>query len=168
LHQPCSTARNRNPSSIHPRNKISLVIGLGMGTAVDAAAAAALPAVTVAMVFHQALEGLALGAVLAPARFLPMWKRCVMIVAYALTMPAGIAAGIALAASFDPGSVTAQGVQGALSTFSAGLLLHLSMFQLIGEELTRHDLLVRPRLAAALFAAIAAGAASMAVIALWE
>ncbi|KIZ03336.1 hypothetical protein MNEG_4624 [Monoraphidium neglectum] len=82
-------------------------------------------------------------------------------------MPIGIAIGIAVAASYDPSSPVAAGVQGALSAFSAGLLLHIGMFQLIGEEASRHDLLVRPQLAAALAAALVLGVAGMAVIALW-
>jgi hypothetical protein len=38
---------------------------------------------------------------------------------------------------------------------------------MLSEEFTRQDLLVRPGLAAALFAALAAGSASMAAIAVW-
>lgn len=46
-------------------------------------------------------------------------------------------------------------------------LFRAGMFQLIGEEASRHDLLVRPQLAAALAAALVLGVAGMAVIALW-
>jgi hypothetical protein len=50
------------------------------------------------------------------------------LVVYSLTMPIGIAIGIAVAASYDPSSPVAAGVQGALSAFSAGLLLHIGEF----------------------------------------
>jgi zinc transporter 1/2/3 len=86
---------------------------------------------------------------------------------YSLTLPAGIAIGILVASSYDAGSRLAAGLQGGLSAFSAGLLLHLGMYSMVGEELGRHDLLGRPGLAAAVFGAVGLGVGGMAVIALW-
>lgn len=86
---------------------------------------------------------------------------------YSLTMPAGIAAGIAAASTFDPASPAAAAAQGALSCVSAGMLLHIALYALIGEEASRHDLLVRPGLAAGVFAAVAAGIGCMALLAVW-
>ncbi|GBF95975.1 zinc-nutrition responsive transporter [Raphidocelis subcapitata] len=143
----------------------SVILGLGIGIMADDPAG--LPPLIAAMAFHQALEAVALGSVLAAALLVPRWKKAAMIVIYSLTMPLGIAAGIGVASTFDPASPAAAAVQGALSCFSAGLLLHIAMYTMIGEEASRHDLLVRPALAAGVFGAVAAGVGCMALLAVW-
>jgi zinc transporter 1/2/3 len=71
---------------------------------------------------HQGLEGLALGSVLALTRF-PLVKKVLMVAAYSLTTSVGIAIGIAVSQGYDPDSVTAKAVQGALNGVSGGMLL---------------------------------------------
>lgn len=46
-------------------------------------------------------------------------------------------------------------------------VLYVGVYQLIAEEFQRRDLLVRPRLAAALFAALLAGVFAMCVVGIW-
>jgi zinc transporter 1/2/3 len=118
------------------------------------------------MVFHQLLEGLALGAVLA-ASAMSLFKKCFMVIAYALCTPVGIAIGIAVADTYEPESHASLVTQGVLNTLSGGMLLAVSMYTLISEEFSKPDLLARPRLAAVLMAAVLLGVGAMAVIGIW-
>ena len=125
-------------------------------------------ALFVALCFHQGLEGIGLGSVLVRACFsLP--KSCIMILTYAITTPVGVAVGIAISNTYDPSSITANAVQGVFDCVSGGLLLYISLVQLIAEDFTRIDghqprgLLFR----LATYGALAFGAACMALLAMW-
>ncbi|KAF8055720.1 ZIP5 [Scenedesmus sp. PABB004] len=146
----------------------SVIIGVSIGVTSEAAHGARqlLATTTAVMVFHQALEGLALGAALAASR-LGRAKRGAMALGYALCMPAGVAIGIAAAPRYNADSLAALAAQGALNAASGGMLLAVCMFHLIGEEFSKSDLLLRPRLAAGLVAATLCGVGGMAVIGIW-
>ena len=57
--------------------------------------------------------------------------------------------------------------QGTFNSLSAGMLLYISMYTLIGEEFSRQDLNTKPRLRWSMYAAVLLGAACMAVIGVW-
>lgn len=46
-------------------------------------------------------------------------------------------------------------------------MFYVAMVELIAEEFTREDLLVKPRLRVAMWAALLLGAAAMCVLAIW-
>ena len=50
----------------------------------------------------QALEGLALSSVIALS-FMPLWRKLLLAACYSVTLPLGIAIGIAVSASYNPG-----------------------------------------------------------------
>ncbi|WIA16196.1 hypothetical protein OEZ85_012909 [Tetradesmus obliquus] len=118
------------------------------------------------MVFHQALEGLALGSVLALTQ-LSMLKKLSMAAVFALCMPVGIAVGLAIAGGHDADSLPWLAAQGVLNGVSGGMLLYVSMYSLLAEEFSKTDLIYRPGVAALLAAAVVAGVGSMAVIGIW-
>ncbi len=120
----------------------------------------------IALIFHQALEGLALGSTIAVAQFSNL-KAFTMLFAYSITAPLGVAIGIGLSAAYDPESTSALAAQGVLNGVSAGMLLYIALIELIGEEMTREDLQRRPGLKAAAYAALLLGAGSMALLAIW-
>ena len=140
--------------------------GLALGVTVDGRSQAT--ALFIALIFHQGLEGIGLGSVLVKACF-PLPKACIMILTYAVTTPIGIAVGIAVSNAYDSTSITANLVQGIFDCFSGGLLLYISLVQLIAEDFTRIDghqprgLLFR----LATYAALAFGAGCMAMLAIW-
>ncbi|KAF8065477.1 hypothetical protein HT031_003078 [Scenedesmus sp. PABB004] len=142
----------------------SVIIGVGVG--VITSDRRLVVTLMVALAVHQGLEALALGSVLALTRFSAA-KKLAMLVVYSLTTPLGIAIGIAISSSYDPDSVTSRAVQGTLNGVSGGMLLYIALFQLIAEEFSREDLLVRGRLRGGMYAALALGAALMCVLGVW-
>ncbi|KAI8474633.1 MAG: ZIP family transporter [Monoraphidium minutum] len=143
----------------------SVIIGVGMGVITDDRRLVIV--LMVALIVHQGLEGLSLGTVLAVSPFSKI-KKVAMLTLYALTTSIGIAIGIAVASTYDHDSVTSRAVQGTLNGVSGGMLLYISLFQLIAEEFSREDLLVRPRLRLGMTAGMLLGAACMCVLAIWS
>lgn len=142
----------------------SVIIGVGVG--VITGDRQLVITLMVALAIHQGLEALALGSVLALTNF-PTIKKVLMLFLYTITTPIGIAIGISIAASYDPESVTSRAVQGTFNGVSSGMLIYIGMYQLIAEEFSREDLLVRPRLRYGMYAALLLGGACMCVLGVW-
>lgn len=143
----------------------SVIIGVGVG--VITGDRQLVLVLMVALIVHQGLEGLSLGTVLALAPFSRL-KKAIMVVAYSWTTSLGIAIGIAVSSTYDPDSIVSKAVQGTLNGVSGGMLLYISMYQLIAEEFSREDLVVRGRLRLGMVAGLLLGAASMCVLAMWS
>ena len=91
---------------------------------------------------------------------------------YSLTCPAGVAAGMALARLYDPESEVARGVQGTLDGVSGGMLLYISLVQLVAEDMGRFVPAGGEGGAGAgrrlmSFAALCGGAGAMCLLAVW-
>eukprot|EP00878_Enallax_costatus_P000535 GHUV01000630.1.p1 GENE.GHUV01000630.1~~GHUV01000630.1.p1 ORF type:complete len:388 (+),score=25.50 GHUV01000630.1:179-1342(+) len=142
----------------------SVIIGIGVGVITEDRHLVI--TLMIALAIHQGLEALALGSVLALTSF-TKFKKFSMLLLYAVTTPIGIAIGIAIASSYDPDSVTSRAVQGTLNGVSGGMLLYIGMYQLVAEEFSREDILVKPRLRNGMYAALCCGAASMCILGLW-
>jgi zinc transporter 1/2/3 len=90
----------------------------------------------IVLVFHQTFEGLGLGARLAYLK-LPEKYNYVAIYAavlYGLTTPVGIAAGLGVRNTYNPGSETASIVSGVMDALSAGVLLYTGLVELLAHE----------------------------------
>ena len=144
----------------------AVLIGVGLGVTVDSRAEAL--ALLIALSFHQLLEGVSLGAVVAAARF-GLAKAAFMLCCYAVTTPMGVAIGIAVAAGYDHASPTSLAVQGTLNGVSAGMLLYIALIQQLSEEFSRKDLGGRAALPLrlALYGSVLLGAGLMAMLAVW-
>lgn len=140
----------------------SVLIGLGLGVIVNDRHQAI--ALTIALCFHQFLEGVSLGSIMILG--FSLWKSALMVLAYAVTAPLGIAIGIAVSSSYNTHGTTAAAVEGTLNGISAGMLLFVAMHQLIGEELT-HVEGEKQRTRVFLFMGIVLGALSMCILAIW-
>ncbi|KAG2495362.1 hypothetical protein HYH03_006630 [Edaphochlamys debaryana] len=143
----------------------SVIIGLSLG--VNQTDLTEVRSLLIALAFHQWLEGIGLASVIVRGGFSRL-KGCGMVLAYALTCPAGIAIGIAVAASYDPESELALGLQGAFNGVSGGMLLYISLVQLVAEDMSlmlpgRNSALIRM----GCFTALATGAAAMCILAIW-
>lgn len=143
----------------------SLLIGLAVGISATAGRST-VAALTTAVALHQAIEGLALGCALGRAPFSKL-HAVMMSLVYSLTTPTGVAIGIGVAGTFDPESVAAAAATGVASGLSAGLLLYLGLCQLMMEELSKEDLIVRRGLRWAVHGAVMLGGGLMCVLALW-
>eukprot|EP00198_Chlamydomonas_reinhardtii_P012740 XP_001702077.1 ZIP family transporter [Chlamydomonas reinhardtii] len=147
----------------------SLIIGVAVGVITEDVAQ--VRALLIALSFHQWLEGLGLGSVIARGGFSTL-KAAAMAGFYSLTCPAGVAAGMALARLYDPESEVARGVQGTLDGVSGGMLLYISLVQLVAEDMGRFVPAGGEGGAGAgrrlmSFAALCGGAGAMCLLAVW-
>ncbi|KXZ44707.1 hypothetical protein GPECTOR_63g34 [Gonium pectorale] len=149
----------------------SVIIGIGLG--VNQTGVTEVRSLLIALAFHQWLEGMSLGGVVALAGF-PNWKAVTMILTYSLTCPVGIAVGMGIAETYDEESERARGVQGAFNGVSGGMLLYISLVQMIAEDMGRVSAtaasgqgLGQARSRLGCFAALCGGAGAMCLLALW-
>ncbi|KAH9172991.1 ZIP-like iron-zinc transporter [Lactarius sanguifluus] len=90
----------------------------------------------VVIIFHQTFEGLGIGSRLAYLE-LPRKYRTVPIFAailYGITTPLGIAVGLGVRTTYNPGSTHASAVSGTLDAISAGILLYTGFVELLAHE----------------------------------
>lgn len=108
----------------------SVLIGLTL--AVDQA----FKVLFVVVIFHQMFEGLGIGSRLAnlqlPSRF--NWVPLLGAILYGVTTPIGIAIGLGIKGSYNPGSATASIVSGVLDALSSGILLYTGLVELLAHE----------------------------------
>ncbi|KAK7024950.1 ZIP-like iron-zinc transporter [Favolaschia claudopus] len=90
----------------------------------------------VVIVFHQTFEGLGLGSRLAFIKLPPQYNYVPILAAiiYGLSTPVGIAVGLGLRSSYNPGSATASIVSGVLDSLSAGILIYTGLVELLAHE----------------------------------
>ncbi|KAG8680592.1 high-affinity Zn(2+) transporter zrt1, partial [Ceratobasidium sp. 395] len=101
---------------------------IGMTLAVDAD----FTVLFVVLIFHQMFEGLGLGTRLATLELPPAYKSWVPFAGAALygcTTPIGIAAGLGIRSSYNPGSATSSIVGGIFDSLSAGILLYTGLVE---------------------------------------
>jgi len=105
---------------------------IGMTLAVDPA----FKILFVVIVFHQMFEGLGLGSRLAFLKLPPKynWVAIVGAVLYGCTTPIGIAAGLGIRTSYNPGSKEASIVSGVMDSLSAGILIYTGLVELLAHE----------------------------------
>ncbi|KAJ6620675.1 Zinc/iron permease [Mycena sp. CBHHK59/15] len=90
----------------------------------------------VVIVFHQTFEGLGLGSRLAFIKLPPQYDYVPVVAAlvYGLSTPVGIAIGLALRSTYNPGGATASIVSGVLDSLSAGILIYTGLVELLAHE----------------------------------
>jgi len=90
----------------------------------------------IVIMFHQTFEGLGIGSRLAYLQ-LPLkyyWVRYAGAILYGITTPIGIAAGLGVKSTYNPGSTTASIVSGVLDSVSAGILIYTGLVELLAHE----------------------------------
>ncbi|KAF9069746.1 ZIP zinc/iron transport family [Rhodocollybia butyracea] len=101
----------------------------------------------IVLVFHQTFEGLGVGSRLAYMQpHLPHKYRNVAIyggLLYGITTPVGIAAGLGVRSTYNPGSATASIVSGVMDSLSAGILIYTGMVELLAHENSSNARLAR-------------------------
>jgi len=90
----------------------------------------------VVIIFHQTFEGLGVGSRLAymalPRKY--NWVPIAGGLLYGITTPIGIAVGLGIRSTYNPGSTTASIVSGILDAFSAGILIYTGLVELLAHE----------------------------------
>jgi zinc transporter 1/2/3 len=128
-------------------------------------------ALFIALCFHQFFEAIALGAQIANLKNFSIISAVGMVVFYALTTPVGIAIGIGIHSGiYNPKSVSTLLVTGILDSFAAGVLIYVSLVNLITAEMGANAhafYLLRTRLKLLYYTALYLGVAAMAVIGRW-
>ncbi|PGH30312.1 hypothetical protein GX50_06939 [[Emmonsia] crescens] len=89
----------------------------------------------VAILFHQAFEGLGLGSRIAqvpyPKKSLRPW---ILAIAFGTTAPIGQAIGLIARTSYDPASAFALIIVGVFNAISSGLLIYAATVDLLAED----------------------------------
>ncbi|KDR76838.1 hypothetical protein GALMADRAFT_225700 [Galerina marginata CBS 339.88] len=90
----------------------------------------------VVIVFHQAFEGLGVGSRLASLKLPPKyrWWQILGGCLYGITTPIGIAVGLGVKSTYNPGSTKASIVSGVLDSLSSGILLYTGLVELLAHE----------------------------------
>jgi len=125
----------------------------------------------VVLVFHQTFEGLGIGSRLALLKIGEKhdWIPTAAAILYGLTTPVGIAAGLGVRSTYNPGTATASIVSGTMDSISAGILIYASLVELMAHDfLFNKEMLAASnlRLAFAL-GSMMLGAALMALLGKW-
>lgn len=107
----------------------SIFIGLTLAVSGDE-----FPTLYIVLVFHQAFEGLGLGARLSTVPFPNRWTPYVMAVGYGLSTPLAIAIGLGVRTTFDPEGQTALIMNGIFDAISSGILLYTGLVELMAHE----------------------------------
>ena len=141
----------------------SVVIGLALGVT----SSGEFTALFIAILFHQLLEGMALGSNASEAGFN---TRAILVLAsiYSVTTPVGIAIGIGVRESLNTNSPTLLMTTGILDAIAAGALIFLALGDMNACK-TQAEWLREQKVGIQLvcFASFFLGAAALLVIALW-
>ncbi|CAL9053799.1 unnamed protein product [Musa banksii] len=141
----------------------SVIIGLSLGVSRSPCTIRPLVA---ALSFHQFFEGFALGGCISQAQFNHL-AAALMACFFAITTPAGIAAGAGVASSFNANSPRSLVVEGLLDSVSAGILIYMALVDLIAADFLGRRMSSSVKLQVASYAALFVGAGSMSILAIW-
>uniref|UniRef100_A0A0D9ZVE6 Zinc transporter n=1 Tax=Oryza glumipatula TaxID=40148 RepID=A0A0D9ZVE6_9ORYZ len=141
----------------------SVIIGLSLGVSRSPCTIRPLVA---ALSFHQFFEGFALGGCIAQAQFKTL-SAAIMACFFAITTPAGIAAGAGVASFYNANSPRALVVEGILDSVSAGILIYMSLVDLIAADFLGGKMTGSTRQQVMAYIALFLGALSMSSLAIW-
>ncbi|RZC47143.1 hypothetical protein C5167_040087 [Papaver somniferum] len=141
----------------------SVIIGVAVGVSQSPSTIRPLMG---ALAFHQLFEGLGLGGCIAQAKFnakYVIW----MCAFFALTTPAGVGIGIGITNVYSETSPTALIVQGVMNAAAAGILIYMSLVDLLAAIFMDPKLQERGWLQFGSYVSLFLGAGAMSLIAKW-
>ncbi|EXB66864.1 Zinc transporter 4 [Morus notabilis] len=141
----------------------SVIIGLSLGVSQSPCTIRPLIA---ALSFHQFFEGFALGGCIAQAQFKNL-SATIMACFFAITTPAGIGIGTAIASFYNPYSTGALVTEGILDSLSAGILVYMALVDLIAADFLSKRMSCNFRLQVASYLMLFLGAGLMSSLAIW-
>ncbi|KAJ4833781.1 Fe(2+) transport protein 3, chloroplastic [Turnera subulata] len=141
----------------------SVIIGLSLGVSQSPCTIRPLIA---ALSFHQFFEGFALGGCIAQAQFKTA-SALTMACFFAITTPAGIGVGTAIASFYNPNSPGALVAEGILDSLSAGILVYMALVDLIAADFLSKRMSCNFRLQVVSYFMLFLGAGMMSSLAIW-
>lgn len=141
----------------------SVIIGLSLGVSENPCTIRPLIA---ALSFHQFFEGFALGGCISQAQFKNL-SATIMACFFALTTPAGIGVGTAIASFYNPNSPRALVTEGILDCLSAGILVYMALVDLIAADFLSKRMSCNFRLQVVSYVMLFLGAGLMSILAIW-
>lgn len=141
----------------------SIFIGITIGISSSADTVRSL---MIALMFHQACEGLALGVTFVKAEY-SVLKYCLLGLLFLVITPLGIAIGMGVGNSYQAQSKIALGFEGGFNSLSAGILIYNGLVDLIVPTFSPEELPVQSWLQGLGFICMFAGGAVMSLIAKW-
>ncbi|KAL4318343.1 hypothetical protein GQ457_18G020740 [Hibiscus cannabinus] len=108
----------------------SVIIGMALGASQSAKTIKPLVA---ALTFHQFFEGMGLGGCISQAKFKSR-ATAMMLVLFSLTTPMGIALGMGVSKVYNANSPKALVVEGIFNSLSAGILIYMSLVDLLAVD----------------------------------
>ncbi|KAK7371797.1 hypothetical protein VNO80_05162 [Phaseolus coccineus] len=141
----------------------SVIIGISLGASESPKTIRPLIA---ALTFHQFFEGMGLGGCISQAR---LKRRAVIIMAlfFSLTTPVGIAIGMIISGGYDENEPRALIVEGVLNAASAGILIYMSLVDLLAPDLMHPKIQASTTLQIGVNTSLVIGAAFMSLLAKW-
>ncbi|MCL7042198.1 hypothetical protein MKW94_015195 [Papaver nudicaule] len=141
----------------------SVIIGIALGASEDPSSIKPLVG---ALTFHQFFEGVGLGGCITQAKFKSR-AVVVMILFFSLTTPIGIGIGIGISSSYVENSPTALITGGVLNAAAAGILIYMSLVDLLAADFMNPRLQQNGKLQFSAYLSLLVGATCMAIIAKW-
>ncbi|KAL1120377.1 hypothetical protein V6Z11_D01G162500, partial [Gossypium hirsutum] len=141
----------------------SVIIGVALGASQSATTIKPLVA---ALTFHQFFEGMGLGGCISQAKFKSR-AIAMMLVIFSLTTPMGIALGMGISKIYNENSPKALVVEGIFNSLSAGILIYMSLVDLLGVDFMNPLMQTSLKLLLGSNLSLLLGAASMSLLAKW-
>ncbi|KAH0983828.1 hypothetical protein GBA52_011005 [Prunus armeniaca] len=141
----------------------SVIIGISLGASESPDTIRPLVA---ALTFHQFFEGMGLGGCISQAKFKARGV-AIMALFFSLTTPVGIAIGIGISNVYKENSPTALIVEGVFNAASAGILIYMSLVDLLAADFMNPKLQSNGKLQAGANIALLLGAGFMSLLAKW-
>ncbi|KAG4162728.1 hypothetical protein ERO13_D01G131800v2 [Gossypium hirsutum] len=142
----------------------SVIIGVALGASQSATTIKPLVA---ALTFHQFFEGMGLGGCISQAKFKSR-AIAMMLVIFSLTTPMGIALGMGISKIYNENSPKALVVEGIFNSLSAGILIYMSLVDLLGVDFMNPLMQTSLKLLLGSNLSLLLGAASMSLLAKWS
>ncbi|XP_059662945.1 zinc transporter 8-like [Cornus florida] len=141
----------------------SVIIGISLGASESPKTIKPLVA---ALTFHQFFEGMGLGGCISQAKF-KAGAIATMALFFSLTTPVGIAIGIGISNVYKENSPTALIVEGIFNAASAGILIYMSLVDLLAADFMNPRMQNSGRLQLGANAFLLFGAGCMSLLAKW-
>ncbi|KAL3715362.1 hypothetical protein ACJRO7_007141 [Eucalyptus globulus] len=141
----------------------SVIIGVSLGASESPKTIKPLVA---ALSFHQFFEGMGLGGCITQAKFKTR-ATVVMALFFSLTTPIGICIGLGVTTKYDENSPTALIVEGIFNAASSGILVYMSLVDLLAADFMSPKLQNNGRLLFGTNVALLLGAGCMSLLAKW-
>ncbi|XP_078438126.1 zinc transporter 5-like [Wolffia australiana] len=141
----------------------SVIVGISVGTSLHPSTLRPLVA---ALCFHQFFEGIGLGGCIVQAGFKAL-STIMMAVFFSVTMPLGIGIGIGIMSRYDENSTKALIVEGVLDSTAAGILIYMSLVDLLAADFLSKRMQQRGKLQLFSYVCLLLGAGAMSFIGKW-